>query len=348
MLIYNLNLITVYISSTISRIFKQNTSTKTTSYIFIGIAFASMLIVSGYRYYVGTDFSNYQYMFMNIYKEELITQEAGYILLNKIAYKINPNPQTIFIVTSLIILLLVFVTIGKYCSRYELGLYLFITLFHYYASFNVIRQYIAIAITFYSVRYIFEKKFYKYLLSVIIASTFHLTAIIMIPFYFIAKIPMGNREYIYGSIIGIMGLSLFEKIYTSAIDLFPKYEGYRESVLFSYGSTTGVVVYGIIFIVVYIFRKKLIQLDNRNMIYIKFIFVSFLVSILAIKGVLFARITGFFNIYAVILIPNLIDLFNKKEKKIVYYSILCIGYVYCYLTLKSGQADVLPYRFRPI
>lgn len=338
----------VYISSLTSRIFKKNVSTKLISYIFSTVAFTSMFIVSGCRYYVGTDYGTYRGIFMNIMNEELPKHEIGYYLLSKISYIIDSNPQTIFIVTSLIILLLIFFTINKYCSRYELGLYLFITLFHYYASFNVIRQYIAIAITFYAVRYIFEEKYYKYLISIILASTFHLTAIIMIPFYFIVRIKMDTKEYIYGTILGLIGLIGFEKLFTLAITLFPKYKDYEGSVLFAYGSTNGIIVYALIFVLMYIFRKPLIQSDNRNRIYINFTFISVLVSILTTKGVLFARIAGFFNIYTVILIPNLLDVFNKKEKRLIYYSILCAGYLYCYLMLRSGQGNILPFRFVPM
>lgn len=350
MLIYNLNLIIVYVSSFISRIFKQKASTKIVSYIFSIIAFTSMLVISGLRYYVGTDYSTYKNIYdtINTTDIESSVSEIGYYFLNKFIYTINSDSQMIFIATSFIILLLIFITVNKYCDKFELALYLYITLFHFYASFNVIRQYIAIAITFYAVRYIIEHKFYKYLIAIIIASSFHTTAIIMIPFYFICKIKMDTREYLYGSIIGIISLLAFEKIFELCINLIPRYTEYKESVLFTYGSASAVIVYGIIFIIIYMFRKSLIELDDKNIIYMNFLFVSVLISILTIKGVLFARIAGFFNIYAIILIPNLVDLLKKKEKRIIYYSILCVGYLYCYLMLRSNQGGVLPFRFVPM
>lgn len=350
MLVYNLNLLIVYISSLVSRAFNKSIYKKLISYIFIGIAFISMLIVSGYRYYVGTDYATYKHLFSDTYPKmnELPSDEVGYYILNKLVYKINTDYQSIFIVTSLIILLLIFITIYRECNKYELGIYLFITLGHFYTSFNVIRQYIAIAITFYAVKYIFERKFYKYLIAVLLASSFHITAIIMIPFYFIVQIKMDTKKFICGIIIGIVGLNAFEKMLSILIDLFPKYEHYNDSVFFTYGSTTGLIIYGVIFIVMYIYRNKLIKADIKNSVYINFIFISLLVSILTTKGVLFERIAGFFNIYAVILIPNLIDIFNKKERRLLYYSILCVGYLYCYIMLRTNQGEVLPYKFAVI
>lgn len=350
MLVYNINLIIVYVSALISRLFKVNIYTKLVSYFFIIISFCSIFIISGYRYYVGTDYSTYQNIFNTIKttnKDDSIT-EIGYYILNKIIYGINQNPQMIFIVTSSIILGLIFFTIIKQCSRYELALYLFITMFHFYASLNVIRQYIAIAITFFAVKYIFEKNFFRYLILVLLASTFHITSIIMIPIYFIVIRKMDIREYIYGAIIGLILLVGFEKLLILATDIFPRYEGYTESVLFTYGSTSGVIIYGVIFLCILIYKDRLIELDNRNSVYINFIFLSVLVGILTTKGVLFARIAGFFNIYAILIIPNILDLFNKKEKRLIYYSILCIGYLYCYLMLRTNQAGVLPFRFAPM
>lgn len=347
MLVYNLNLLIVYISSFANRVFNKNVHIKLVSHIFSAIAFISMFIVSGYRYYVGTDYAVYKQLFLDTYPKmnELPSDEIGYYILNKLVYKISTDYQSIFIVTSLIILLLIFITIYRECNKYELGIYLFITLYHFYSSFNVIRQYIAIAITFYAVKYIFEHKFYKYLIAILLASSFHITAIIMIPVYFIVQIKMDTKDFIYGAIIGIVCLNAFEKVLSILIDLFPKYEQYNDSVLFTYGSIRGLVIYGIIFMVIYIYRDKLIKADIKNSVYINFIFISLLVSILTTRGVLFARIAGFFNIYAVILIPNLIDIFNKKERRLLYYSILCVGYLYCYMMLRTNQGEVLPFKF---
>lgn len=60
------------------------------------------------------------------------------------------------------------------------------------------------------------------------------------------------KEYIYGTILRVIGLIGFEKLFTLVIILLPKYKGYSGTLFFIYGSTSGMIAYDIIFIVIYI------------------------------------------------------------------------------------------------
>ena len=157
MILYISNLIFVYIACLVSRIFNENNN-KILAGMFLLLAFLSMFFISGFRYGVGTDYFNYEYIFKNISLNN-ISAEFSYDFLSIFIKKFFSNAQIIFLVTSFIILMLFFISIPKYSKRYELSIFLFITMYHFYYSMNIVRQYIAISIVLYGIRYIFSENF---------------------------------------------------------------------------------------------------------------------------------------------------------------------------------------------
>ena len=75
----------------------------------------------------------------------------------------------------------------KFSKQPYIGLVAVLSLFYSF-TFTGIRQTVALAIVFLSLRFISEKKLIPFILSVLVASLFHSTAIIMLPAYFIAKL----------------------------------------------------------------------------------------------------------------------------------------------------------------
>ena len=55
---------------------------------------------------------------------------------------------------------------------------------------SFIRQSFAIGIFLFAIRYLKEKRFVPYLLIVLLAATFHKSILLLIPFYFLAQVPI--------------------------------------------------------------------------------------------------------------------------------------------------------------
>lgn len=66
----------------------------------------------------------------------------------------------------------------------------------YFSAFNGMRQWIASIILFWAIKYIWNDNFIKYFICVILASTIHISALIMIPVYFIVKERPFGRKYL--------------------------------------------------------------------------------------------------------------------------------------------------------
>ena len=77
-----------------------------------------------------------------------------------------------------------------FLKRYEgqistgLGFFIYLLLF-YNTSLNVVRQGIAIPIILYSFKFIDDRKPVSYLLFVLIAGSFHISSIVVLPFYYL-------------------------------------------------------------------------------------------------------------------------------------------------------------------
>src|SRR5699024_10351989 len=65
--------------------------------------------------------------------------------------------------------------------NFTLSTFLFFTIY-YFQTYNITRQWLAIAIVFFAIKYLFSNKYIKYLLIVLVASTIHSSAIITLSF----------------------------------------------------------------------------------------------------------------------------------------------------------------------
>lgn len=165
---------------------------------FIRLTVFILAFVSGFRWYVGTDFGGYVSLFYRapyiLWNAIRTYSEPGTPFISLIARYIYNKPVSFFVLSSLLTVFLYINTIKKYSNDFLLSVLLYVFIGSWHGAFNGVRQYIAAAIVFAGHRYIYERKFVKYLLVVAIASLFHRTVWIMAPVYFIVsrKITLKN------------------------------------------------------------------------------------------------------------------------------------------------------------
>lgn len=138
------------------------------------------------------------------------SKELGFDFYNVIVAFFTSNRYIFILVTTLLIYLLLFFSFKQYLDNYPLGLFIFMTLWFFF-TFTYLRQVIAASIGFLSIKYLIEKKPYKFFLIVIIAATFHNSALILALLYFMptrAKYKPSNVVVfmILCLILGITGL----------------------------------------------------------------------------------------------------------------------------------------------
>lgn len=307
-------------------------------------SFIILWVISGIRYEVGTDFSFY-YTYINVVKSiDIKNNEYGMWLLGSFINSFTNNGQVFILITSLIIIFFLFKTIEKNSTYPEISILLLFGLGFYFTSLNILRQYIALSIVFYSLKYLFDKKYWRYSFLILLATMFHYSAIIAFGLIIVTKI---QKQSIVNRILTILAFVCFLAFYNKILlFLIPsQYSGYEDSEFLNKGANfIFFILYLVITIILHIFRKQLVQLNEKNEYYLFLILIGTGISLLGTQSLIIQRLASYFTISAIIILPDLIKIVKDKNLRIIaYLGIVGISFVGMYLFLSRNLGEVLPY-----
>ena len=110
--------------------------------------------------------------------------EIGYVYFNVFLSYITANRYIFIFTYTIIIYVLLLLAIKKYVDNYPFALLLFLGLWFFF-TFTYLRQVMAVCVVWFGYRYIYERKLLKYLAIIVLAYSFHNSAIIFVPLYFL-------------------------------------------------------------------------------------------------------------------------------------------------------------------
>lgn len=310
------------------------------------LAIIPLILIAGFRYGVGQD---YFYTYVPIFQKVLNGDsdkawgDSGYILLNKFVQLFSNDYLGIFILTSIIFCVCIFLSIYENSSDIQLSIFLLVCTGYYFCFLNVIRQMLTVAIFMYAIKYILKNNFKHYLILIIVASFIHLSALIYIPVYFIKSVKF-NKYKMMIVIIGTFASARIVKGLILKLILLTKYSWYINSVYDTQKQGDIIILLNLcilIFASIYYTSN-----DVKNNLFINLQFITVLVS--AFIGIIPAayRILWNFGIASIILIPNNIAKQHNVNVRILIKSTIVILYlVYFYYTVGINNSNnVLPYR----
>lgn len=314
---------------------KEQKDEKNTQKWYIAVFFI-MLIMAGLRYGQGTDYFTYENWYKYQVKDDV---EIGYVLLTGIMYKIGMSFSTCMSVIVTLEMLLFYSFIKKY-SPYKLAsvLMLYPTIYLTY-MFSLIRQ--SLALAFFcgiALPFLLEEKYIKYLCGVLLAASFHQTALIMLVLPTICKM-----KYKYISLLTIpasiagMGFCL--------IDLRPLMISLLGGRGAYYASTWGnvdVSVMGIaertlmMFVIWWASRPYLLEEENKVLNLCKIYTFGYILSILSVRYQLISsRLGSYCKITELVLLPCLMKDMDKKTRKIVLIFLILYSLIFLYKNIWS-------------
>ena len=196
------------------------------------------------------------------------------------------------------------------------------------------RQCLALSIAVMGSRYLYERKPFRYLLVILLASTFHLSALIMIPFYFFSTYKL-NRNIITYLLIVVAFVAIapitinFEQDYYWSWHELTEYSGYswKNIVLPAAISVYAFTSYSITSYKsrssksdLMVHKKEIISTENalqsktdKNNIQLNATIMYLTFSISGLLFSLASRFATFFSIYAIVLFSNQIQNSKKTE-----------------------------------
>lgn len=326
------------------------------------ILFLSLFIVIGMRdVSIGNDTISYVYFYENLNLDYLqgvfnIYYEKGYILLNIIVKFFSSIPQSIIFVTAFLESILITLFLKNNSKNLAFSFYLFVTLLFLMDSMNIIRQVIAVFISINGFKYIKKREFIKYFICIMIAISFHKTAIIMLPMYWIYGVKFNIKRTLNISFVGIL-IFLFINRFFNIISIFMnQYSTYQDRIGSNkLASVMAFLISLTIFTWGIICNLKLKKIDEENKDYNKvndylnyIILIALIINFLSIKMNILGRFNLYFEIYYLIYIPNNIFFIkNRKLKIIMVYivSILTLLYFITIMTLRPEWYNSIPYVF---
>lgn len=337
MTVFWINLAVVYIFSSLARYFAKPiiidsifVQSKPNKFL-VFFTMITLVLVSGLRNNIGDTF-----FYMHSYKNTTFNWEQikegkdiGFNIFQMILQQFSRDPQILLLVTALITNALIVFVLYKYTKIFELSLYVYITGGMYLTSMNGIRQYLAAAVIFAATKYIFEGNWKKYILIVLLASTIHQTALILIPIYFIVRRKAWSwQTYVtlFGAVLIVIGFNQFMEILFSALgdSQYGEYKNFSEGG----ANILRVAIYAPPIMIAYFGREKLREIFPKSDYIVNMSILSLVFMIISSQNWIFARFSIYFGLYQLILISWIIKLFSDKDQKLIYYVILVFYFIF--------------------
>lgn len=173
-----------------------------------------------------------------------------------------------------------------------------------------IRQMISICIFILSIKYLFNRSFMKYSACILFAATFHYSALVLLPAYYICRPDNYNKfDWIILAtssvfvIICFMDDSIFINILNYISGLYPKYKFYlrelKSTDFYRNRYLIGSLNFTVIASILYFLKDQ----TPLNKIFYRMAVWCFMGKILAMFFLMFARISMYFEISLIIFIP---------------------------------------------
>ena len=217
----------------------KKSSRKANSYISYFFVASVLVLIAGLRFQVGTDYPHYVNNYFYAYPKDDFNffLQPGVYIITKISQFIYDDYATWFLLMSCITVIPVVVVIVSRKENVEWCVLFYILLGCWHFSFNLVKQSVAATILFCGTNYIINRQFKKWVIICVLAFTFHVSAILMLPVYFIVEKKIKPRKIVFIFILGIIVLFSYDYLF----DLI-NYLKQDQSLVYGYYKTSSVNV----------------------------------------------------------------------------------------------------------
>ena len=312
--------------------------------LFILLVYWTLLI--GLQYETGTDYNSYKRIFLGDNQTYLRKGEYLFYYISLFIYNNNIHYQFGFIFIAFIQFFCLIIFINKIkLDKYHIFIFLyFFVCTSFYNQTNVIRQYVAIYLFLLASWYMYKKNIFFYLILVIIASLFHISALMLLPFYFIFKIKFSKIMLLLilliSIIISFMNINKFLSLFLQYIPSFKQYAEY-EYAFKNISLLNKLTKY--IFIPFYILSLSTYEkLNKKDKYFFKIGFISYSIKIFCLISPIFNRFGQFFEILAIFPLYYYFKNINRYKKLIEQSKIIIFIFILITISMLIGKTIILP------
>ena len=342
--------------------------------ILLVTAMLPMIFISAIRYNVGTDYQKrYVYDYYRLSKGQNVGNlEIGFKIIDYICLFFTKEPYLLFVVTSLIILSIVFEVIYKKSPNKLLSIIIFFLGGYFFGSLNLVRQYVAM--TFIMLGYQFlmnenkKKAYIGFIICAILAFFMHSSSIICFVILFLTRKNILNIKIVIP--LSILILLLNKNIMTILTPIirntrFKVYltEKYAQGELSILQIVENSVVYIWMYVIYYLQKKNNVEIKKEEITLLNIQGISLLLTTAGVIHSQFIRMAIYFGVFQILAIPYFFNImcfddisnkisekFKKKIdanmlKKVIYIAIvLMFSGLFIYTNILNNDNEVLPYK----
>lgn len=291
--------------------------------------------------------------------------EPGFRLLLLLISRFTANGQWVIAITAVFINVSVSVFLYRHTQNVYLGFFFYLTLMLYPFYFNIMRQALAIAILLFAWGLFKKRCFLRYVLIVLLAATFHTSALLFLLCPLLARLPV-NRPTLkvllpLTALLAVGGALCVRPILRLVTALVPRYADYRP--------TSFLALYGFLAVFLLVSAYGIYQLyyartapsigeregeiDTRAFLTLMMLLGVIVAAMMTQFGQL-QRLFNYFEVLYLLWLPAVLPpvYFHTERRQLAFPVVLiaaclaAVAYFLVILFLRSALwYDALPYRF---
>jgi hypothetical protein len=239
-------------------------------------------------------------------------KDPGYAVFEKFIQLFTINYQIYLIIIAIIFTGTLGVFVYRNSREPLISFFIYSCLFYSFYAITGHRQTIATAlIVLIGYEFIKQKRLIPFLLISLVAFTIHKSAIIFIPFYFIANQRI-TRKYLITILVIGTGLLLMGKLFYAPIAKFIGYESFIGNEI----GGTGTIALMMVFLAAIAFwRMKIILKNNSQSVhFFNALIMALFFTLMTLENQSFMRAQQYYSLFIMLLVPEMILSFQKRER----------------------------------
>ena len=306
-----------------------------------------------YRHWDNMAFRNVEGLMENFVKSRM---EPGYLCSTWLLSKIFPHPQFAFVCSGLVFTISVCLFIYRNSDHVVISFIMFITWGLYGFMVQGLRQGLAMSICLFSIESVKKRKLWKFIFQILLALTFHKSAIVFSIVYFLpwkrlsltSKLQMFSASVALiacSAIVIVIGTTLLNREYSVEVQEGGGYVALTLYIMLVLGGTLFIqhskTVENVSYNVVLLGTEEERRSDT---LFFALTLISFSFFVMRYTGMgIMERISFYFQFGQLILLPKVIKRFDKGSQNIAYTFAILLSVLL--LMFRVENTALAPYKF---
>lgn len=317
--------------------------------------FVLIMFAAG-RYHVGTDYNTYIQMFERYasqpWTQVFSSEEVLFVAIAKICYTLGGRILTWAVFAGLTVIPIYWTIYKQYPKLYGVAAFFSFLCFYYAFSFNITRQFIAIALVIWGMQFVFKNKLLPFLIVIVLATGFHLSAPIAGLVWFLwdhkkNESVSSQKRVVILIVVTIIVFGYQEVItyMTGHISVLGDYASYANTN--TGGQNRDLYLYIVELAILLLLKGKMRCNDSRVEVMYSLLIISVLIGFTGFTHPQVKRLAYYYSVPAKLILFGYAPTCFAENSKKVSVVLICM-YAVAYFVLTAyilGEAHLIPYHF---